>query len=333
MRNSITDVPGITVGNAQNMDAARGCTVVLCPQGATPGVDVRGGAPGTREIDCCQPANFVPFAHAVYLGGGSAFGLEGAGGVMRFLEEKKAGLDVGVTKVPIVPGAVIFDLLLGDPGIRPDAAMGYSACAAAGLLFNEGNAGAGTGASVGKTAGVSRSMKGGLGTSSVQAGALIVGALVIVNCFGDVIEPGTGETIAGALNEAGDGFAGSMTLLAAHPEGIDPFRGNTTIGVVATNARLSKAQANRVAMMAHDGFARAINPVHTMHDGDTIFCLATGSVEADVTVVGSLAAEAMARAIVSAVMHADSAYGLPGFQEMRARMKKGASSGALPFEP
>ena len=323
MRNSITDVPGITVGNAQDMKAARGCTVVLCPQGATPGVDVRGGAPGTREIDCCHPANFVPFAHAVYLGGGSAFGLEGAGGVMRFLEEKKAGLDVEVTKVPIVPGAVIFDLLLGDPAVRPDAAMGYSACAAAGLMFKEGNAGAGTGASVGKTAGLSRSMKGGLGSSSIEAGALIVGALVIVNCFGDVIEPGTGETIAGALNEAGNGFAGSMSLLAAHPEGIDPFHGNTTIGVVATNARLSKAQANRVAMMAHDGFARAINPVHTMHDGDTIFCLATGSVDADVTVIGSLAAEAMARAIVSGVTHADSAFGLPGFQEIRARMKKG----------
>ena len=323
MRNSITDVPGITVGNAQNTDAARGCTVVLCPQGATPGVDVRGGAPGTRETDCCHPASFVPFAHAVYLGGGSAFGLEGAGGVMRFLEEKKVGLDVGVTKVPIVPGAVIFDLLLGDPRIRPDAAMGYRACEAAGLTFKEGNTGAGTGASVGKTAGVPRSMKGGLGTSSIEAGALIVGALVIVNCLGDVIDQATGETVAGALNESGDGFAGSMSLLAANPQGIDPFRGNTTIGVVATNARLSKAQANRVAMMAHDGFARAINPVHTMHDGDTIFCLATGSADADVTVVGSLAAEAMARAIVSAVMHADSAYGLAGFQEIRARIRKG----------
>ncbi len=324
MRNNITDVPGITVGNAQNTDAARGCTVVLCQQGATPGVDVRGGAPGTRETDCCQPASFVPFAHAIYLGGGSAFGLEGAGGVMRFLEEKNIGLDVGVTKVPIVPGAVIFDLLLGNPRIRPDAAMGYRACEAAALTFKEGNAGAGTGASVGKTAGVPRSMKGGLGTSSIEAGPLIVGALVIVNCFGDVIEPATGKTLAGTLNESGDGFASSMAILAAHPQGINPFRGNTTIGVVATNARLSKAGANRVAMMAHDGFARAINPVHTMHDGDTIFCLATGSVDADVTVVGSLAAQSMARAIVSAVMHAESAYGLAGYQEICARMK-GAS--------
>jgi L-aminopeptidase/D-esterase-like protein len=326
MRNSITDVPGILVGNAQDTRAGKGCTVILPEAGAVAGVDIRGGAPGTRETDCLDPSNMVSIVHAVYLGGGSAFGLDGAAGVMKYLEERKVGFDVGVCRVPIVPGAVIFDLTVGDYRVRPDAAMGYEACAAAGQEVAQGNVGAGTGAAVGgehTPAVASRMMKGGLGTASLAAGSVVVGAIVVVNCFGDVIDPATGETLAGLLNEARDGLAGMRGLLATLPGAADLYPGNTTIGVIATNARLDKAQARRVALMAHDGFARAINPIHTMHDGDTIFCLATGTLDGDVTVIGSLAAEAMARAIVNAVMSAETAYGLPCVREIRGRIPTG----------
>jgi len=323
MKDSITDVPGILVGHAQDERAGTGCTVILCGGDIVASVDVRGGAPGTRETDCLDPSTFISCVQAIYLGGGSAFGLDGACGVMRFLEEKKAGFDVGVCRVPIVPGAVIFDLLVGDPLVRPDAAMGLRACRAAGETVAQGNVGAGTGATVGKAGGISRAMKGGLGTASVSARDLVVAAIVVVNCYGDIVDPATGQTVAGALNEKGDGFAGALRLIAENPSGGNPFVGNTTIGVVATNARMAKAQAKRVAMMAHDGYARAINPIHTAHDGDTVFCLATGKVDADVTVIGSLAAQAMTRAILSGVKSAASAYGVPGFEEIRARTAKG----------
>lgn len=323
MKDSITDVPGILVGNAQDDRAGTGCTVVLCGNGVVASVDVRGGAPGTRETDCLDPSNSVSCVQAIYLGGGSAFGLDGACGVMQYLEEKKTGFDAGVCRIPIVPGAVIFDLLVGDPLVRPDAAMGIRACQAAGAATAQGNVGAGTGASIGKAGGISRAMKGGLGTASFSAKDLVVAALVVVNCYGDVVDPATGQIVAGALNEKRDGFAGSLRLIAENPAGTNPFAGNTTIGVVATNARLDKAQAKRVAMMAHDGYARAINPIHTTHDGDTIFCLATGAIEADVTVVGSLAADVMTRAILNGVRSAVSAYGVPGFNEMREKIEKG----------
>ncbi|HEY9594228.1 MAG TPA: P1 family peptidase [Spirochaetia bacterium] len=322
MRNTITDVPGILVGHAQDEKAGTGCTVVLCESGAVAGVDVRGGAPGTRETDCLDPSNFVPAVHAIYLGGGSAFGLDGASGVMRYLEEKGIGLDVGVCRVPIVPGAVIFDLPVGDCRVRPSAQMGYDACRAAGAEVAQGNVGAGTGASVGKAAGLSRTMKGGLGTASIRSGDLIVGAIVAVNCYGDVLDAETGEILAGALTEDRSGFAVTTRLMSRSPDSVDPFSGNTTIGVVATNARLDKAQAERVAMMAHDGFARAIDPIHTMHDGDTIFALATGGVDADITVTGALAARVMAQAIASAVRHAKSAYGLPCHAELQTLIRR-----------
>jgi L-aminopeptidase/D-esterase-like protein len=323
MKNSITDVPGILVGHAQDDRAGTGCTVILCGDGILASADVRGGAPGTIETDCLDPSSFVSCVHAVYLGGGSAFGLDGASGVMRWLEDRKTGFDVGVCRIPIVPGAVLYDLLVGDPLVRPDAAMGARACQAAGAAVAQGNVGAGTGATVGKAGGIARAMKGGLGTASLSAKDLVVAALVVVNCYGDVVDPATGQIVAGALNEKRDGFAGSLRLIAENPAGTNPFTGNTTIGVVATNARLDKAQAKRVAMMAHDGFARTINPIHTAHDGDAAFCLATGAIEADVTVIGSLAADVVSRAILNGVRSAVSAYGVPGYDEMRERMEKG----------
>ncbi len=322
MNGAITDVPGILVGQAQDLRAGTGCTVVLCEQGATAGVDVRGGAPGTRETDALDPGNVVPCAHAIYMGGGSSFGLAGACGVMRYLEERGIGFDVKVTRVPIVPGAVIFDLSVGDPRVRPDADMGYRACQAAGRDVAQGNAGAGTGASVGKAAGRDRVMKGGLGTASVRVGKLVVGAIVVVNCFGDVLDHETGKILAGALDASGTGFENIMSLFVMGRQPADPFVGNTTIGAIATNAALDKAQAARVAAMAHDGFARAINPIHTMHDGDTIFALATGVVQGDLSVIGSLAAHVMAGAIANAVTQAESAYGLPGYREVRDRVAR-----------
>jgi L-aminopeptidase/D-esterase-like protein len=329
MRDSITDVPGIRVGHAQDTASATGCTVVLCENGAVAGVDVRGGAPGTRETDCLDPTNVIPCVHAVYLGGGSAYGLAGAEGVMKFLEERRIGFDVGVCRVPIVPGAVIFDLSVCQSAIRPDAVMGYRACQSAGIEVAQGNIGAGTGAAVGGDHGpatASRMMKGGVGTASVASGDLVVGAIVVVNCLGNVIDVSTGEVLAGLLNETRDGLAGMTALLASLPEGADHFPGNTTIGVIATNARLDKAQARRVALMAHDGFARAIDPIHTMQDGDSIFCLATGAVRANLTAVGALAAHAMSRAILNAVRSAETAYGLPCAREMDGMLKKGRPS-------
>lgn len=305
MMDCITDVKGIKVGHAQDLDAATGCTVVLCEEGAVGGAEVRGGAPGTRETDLLGPRNLVEKVHGVYLSGGSAFGLDGASGVMRYLEERGIGFDVGVTKVPIVPAAVLFDLTVGDYRKRPDFAMGYEACLNA-TDNNDmmGNVGAGTGATVGKFLGDEFSMKGGLGTASIKVGDLVVGALVAVNCLGDVIDPDTGEIVAGALNETKTGFADTMKLMKAGVTGAGGFGRNTTIGVVATNAALTKAGAGKVASMAHNGYARTIRPVHTMYDGDTVFCLSCGRVRAEVSIVGALAAEVVAKAVVRAVRSA-----------------------------
>jgi len=322
MLNSITDIEGIKVGHAQDLEAATGCTVVLCEEGATAGVDVRGGAPGTRETDLMNPSNLVEKVHAIYLSGGSAFGLDGASGVMQFLEERGIGFETAAAKVPIVPGAVLYDLSIGNPKVRPDKAMGYEACLNASdenTLI--GNVGAGTGATVGKILGDEYSMKGGLGNASVQVGELKVAAIVAVNCLGDIIDIETGEIIAGALNKNKNGFANTMKLLQMGMPNPSVFATNTTIGVVATNAKLTKSAANRVAFMAHDGYARAINPVHTMFDGDTIFCLATGKVDADISIVGALAADVMARAIIRGVKAAKSLYGRICYEEFRALYK------------
>lgn len=315
----IKEIEGIKVGNAENVEAGTGCTVVICEEGATPGVDVRGGAPGTRETDLIRSENFVEKIHAVVLAGGSAFGLDAASGVMKYLEERGIGFDTGVLKIPIVASAILFDLAVGNPYIRPDFEMGYKACVNAEKgEFTCGNKGAGTGATVGKFLGIKRAMKSGLGCYALQAGELKVGAVVAVNALGDVFDPETGEVIAGLLDEKGEKIISTEKVII---DGLgadkNVFQGNTTIGVVITNAMLSKAEANKVASMAHDGYARAIKPVHTMFDGDTIFVMATGKVKVDPTSVGVLAVKAVERAIVRALKEAESAYGLKSYKDLK----------------
>ncbi|AFV11526.1 peptidase S58 DmpA [Thermacetogenium phaeum DSM 12270] len=315
---AFTDIEGIKVGHAQNMEAATGCTAVLCEEGAAAGVDVRGGAPGTRETDLLNPVNLVEKIHAAIICGGSAFGLDAASGVMQYLEERGIGFDVQVTKVPIVCGAVLFDLAIGDPSVRPDKEMGYQACLnATNRECPEGNVGAGTGATVGKILGMERAMKGGLGVCCFQVGELKVGALVAVNCMGDVIEPATGEILAGALSDNRRTFADTeKVMMLEYAKQKNYFAGNTTVGVVATNGSFNKAQMNKVASMAHNGLGRVIRPAHSMVDGDTIFALATGKVEADINVAGLLAARAVERAIVRAVKQASSLHGFIAYRDL-----------------
>lgn len=322
MSDSITDVEGIKVGHYTDLAAATGCTVVLCGQGASAGVDVRGAAPGTRETALLNPVCLVEQVHAILLSGGSAFGLNAAAGVMRFLEEHGSGFDVGVARVPIVPAAVLFDLTIGRADVRPDAEAGYQAClAASGGAVAEGTVGAGTGATVGKLFGPKLATKGGLGTASQKIGnGIVVGAIVAVNAFGDVVDPTTSQIIAGTRKPGSGGFANSVQQMKSWDRQ-QPALGitNTTIGVVATNAYLTKAQATKVAQMAHDGLAMAIRPVHTMSDGDTVFALATGDPSkdaGDVTVIGSIAAEVMARAVVRAVRQATGLDGIPAANEL-----------------
>jgi L-aminopeptidase/D-esterase-like protein len=306
---TLTSVPGLEVGHDTDPRRPTGCTVVLCRRGATAGVDVRGAAPGTRETDLLAPENTVSQVHGILLAGGSAFGLDAAGGVMRWLEEQGHGFAVGPLRVPIVPGAVIFDLLVGDGRIRPDAQAGYRACQQASHHpVQQGCVGAGAGATVGKLFGPALAMKGGLGSAAVQVGEWIVGALVVCNALGDVIDPATGHIVAGARTQA-DGLQlldSVNAQLAGHTTGHLVAGNNTTIGVIGCNARLSKAQAKRLAQVGHDGLARTIRPVHTPMDGDTLFALATGTVasEPDLMLLSTLAAEAVAQATLQAVRHA-----------------------------
>ena len=314
----LTAVTGIKVGHHTLSERPTGCTVVLVEAGATAGVDVRGSAPGTRETDLLSPLNMVDQVHAIVLSGGSAFGLDAASGVVRYLEERGIGFDVRVAKVPIVPAAILFDLTIGDAKIRPSADCGYQAARAATTeVVQEGNVGAGAGATVGKLAGLARAMKSGIGTAALALpSGLTVAALVAVNAVGDVINPATGQVIAGVRTEDEKGFADSRALLKAGTLRNRRIGQNTTIGVVATNARLTKVQATKVAQMAHDGYVRAISPVHTPLDGDTVFALATGTLTSDVDLltVGALAAEAMSEAIVRA---ARTATGIPGYPAAR----------------
>ena len=307
---SITDVHGIRVGHAQNRSARTGVTVVLCSRdGAVGGVDVRGAAPGTRETDLMKPGNLVEKVNAVVLSGGSAFGLDSAGGVMCYLEQNGVGLDMGVCRVPIVPAAVIYDLSVGDPKVRPDASMGMAACERAGKEMAQGQVGAGTGATVGKLVPGGIPQNGGLGSASITLpNGVTVGAVAVVNAVGDIYHPHTGKLIACACMEDGTRVP-AESLLYGHVPAVKPKRiqeagQNTTIAVVATDAVLTKEQANRLAAVAHDGLARAIRPVHTQMDGDTVFALATGRVEADVNFLQlcALASEVMARAIVNGVL-------------------------------
>jgi len=314
---SITDVKGIKVGNAEDLIGATGCTVIIIENGAVCGVDVRGGAPGTRETDLLDPVNLVEKVHAIYIGGGSAFGLDGASGVMKYLEEKRIGFDVGYTKVPIVPGAIIFDLGVGSPFVRPDKEMGYQACLNAKDEFSkQGNIGAGAGCTVGKAFGMRQCMKAGLGIESIKVRELIVGALAVVNAFGDIVDPETNSIIAGALSPDKKSFLNTEEFIIHGNVKETPFK-NTTIGVVATNAKLTKAMAKRVAMMAQDGIARTIRPAHTMFDGDTVFALSTGEVEEDISRIGIIAAKMLERAIVNAVKNADSLFGITACKDLK----------------
>ena len=318
---SLTDVAGLRVGHFTDSRRPTGCTVILAPEGAVAGVDVRGAAPGTRETELLSPLNAVEQVHAVLLAGGSAFGLDAAGGVMRWLEERGVGVQVGPARVPIVPAAILFDLWIGDVTVRPDAASGYAACeAASSAPVAQGNVGAGTGCSVGKLFGIARAMRGGLGSASVTVDGITVAALVAVNAIGDVIDPATGRVVAGARTPDGRALFGTMQALQ-RGELPAPLQvgAATTLGVVATDAVLTKAQAGKMAQMAHDGFARSINPVHTQTDGDTIFALATGAAgrSANLTLLGALGAEVMAQAVLRAVRAATRLSG-PGLPELPA---------------
>lgn len=311
MHDDITDIPGIRVGHDTNLEAGTGCTVILCDTPTVGGVDVRGGAPATRETDLLRPMHLVEEIHAVLLTGGSAYGLDAASGVMQYLEAQNIGFDVGVARVPIVPAAALFDLALGSAKVRPDAAAGYRACEqATHEEIAQGNVGAGTGATVGKALGPAFATKGGLGSASMQlADGTLIGAIVAVNALGDIIDLQTQQVITGARNPGGD-FISS-----------NPF-GNTTIAVVATNASLTKEEINKVAQMAHDGLAQVIRPAHTMFDGDTVFALAVGPkrqttrpdsamMALQVSRIGTAAATTLARAITKAVRNATDLHGVP----------------------
>lgn len=312
-----TDIGGLKVGHAQDIRAATGCTVVICEKGAVAGVDVRGGSPGTRETDALDPVNIRQSIHAVLLAGGSAFGLDAAAGVMQYLEERHIGRDVKVTRVPIVCGAILFDLKCGDYRVRPDKAMGYRACCSAvDTAFPVGSVGAGTGATVGKIRGPQYAMKGGIGACGLQEGELKVGALMAVNCVGDIYDAQAGRFVAGMRSEDGRMVGGSEErMLRDYANRTDFFSENTIIGVVATNAALTKSQANKLAAVAQDGIARAVRPAHTTFDGDTIFTMATGKVEADPNVVGILAVRAVETAIVQAAREAQPLAGYPACRD------------------
>jgi L-aminopeptidase/D-esterase-like protein len=317
----LTDVPGLEVGHFTDERRPTGCTAILCRRGAVCGVDVRGGAPGTRETDLLDPVNTVQEAHAVVLSGGSAFGLDTATGVVRFLEEQGIGFPVGEAKVPIVPAAILFDLSLGDWKIRPDADAGYEAARAAGTgPVPEGSVGAGTGAMVGKLLGGARAMKGGLGTAAMRLPrGGTVAALVAVNSFGDVVDPDTGRTVAGVRGKDGRELAGALNVLLGGEVAPRSQKGeNTSIGVIGTDVALNQAEATKVAQMAHDGLARVIRPVHTPWDGDTLFALSTGKVEVPqpALLVGVVAAEVVSRAVLRAVRTATGLPGLPSAAEL-----------------
>lgn len=317
---TLTDIDGFKLGHAQNEKGGTGCTVIIAENGASAGVAVRGGAPGTRETDLLDPMEMVQQIHAVVLAGGSAYGLDASSGVMQYLESKGIGFDVGVAKVPIVCSAVLFDLTFGDPKIRPDLKMGMEACKNAETYKDQfqGNIGAGFGATVGKLMGNDYAMKGGLGTYAIQIGDLKIGAVVAVNCLGDVIDPNTQEIIAGVYDRKNAHFLQSERLFVDQIKSKkDLFKGNTTIGAVVTNAKLDKAQANKIASMTHNAYGRTMYPAHTMYDGDTIFTMASNQVECDLTVLGLLSTYVMERAVINAVENAKSLNGFPSAKEIR----------------
>ena len=314
----ISDINGFKVGHAQDREGGSGCTAIICEEGACAGVDVRGGGPASRETELLKPINMVQKIHCVMLSGGSAYGLEAGDGAMQHLEEKGVGFDVTVGVVPIVCGASLFDLICGDPKCRPDKTMGYEACRNAEKNDPaEGNAGAGCGATVGKFKGLERAMKSGLGIYAVQAGSVQCAAVVAVNALGDVLDYETGKPIAGMMNEEKTAVASTAEAMVEEISKQQNLYGNnTTLGCILTNAKLTKDQCTKLAGLTHNGYARTISPVHTSNDGDAIFVMATGEVEADADALGVLASEVMARAINRAARQAESAYGYKAARDL-----------------
>lgn len=329
--NTITDVPGIKVGHASDFNALTGCTVILCEEGAIGGVDIRGTATGTRQLDALTFLHLVEKIHAILFTGGSAFGLDAAGGVMTFLEERGKGFDVGKTRIPIVPTAVIFDFGIGDYRVRPNHQMGYQACLNASKKVVEGSVGAGTGATVGKLFGIERAMKGGVGTSSIRGPkGIVVGALVVVNAFGDVYDPESNQILAGARNsKKSSQLANSSKWIkkgvtrkqfgALTPPDLSAF--NTTLGVIATNANLSKKEVHQIAQIAHSGLTKEISPIHTTFDGDMVFALSIGKKKADVNTIGLLGEAALIESVKRAVMKADGFGVIPAYKDIYGNEK------------
>ena len=318
MTGAITDIPGILVGHATDRRARTGCTVVLCENDAVGGIDIRGTAAGTRQVDALRSLHLVDRVQAILLAGGSAFGLDAAGGVMRFLEERGRGFDVKVTRVPIVPTAVIFDLAFAEKGVRPNEAMGYQACLNASKMVEEGSVGVGTGATVGKLFGLSHATKGGVGTACFALGKILVGALVVVNAFGDVINEETGEILAGTRDPESDlRFINTFDQIKSGriPRGESLF--NTTLGIVATNVKLTRPQATKLAQMGQNGLVKVITPIHSTYDGDVVFALSVGEEQADLNVIGSMADRAMREAVRRAIDVADGFGIVPSGREVK----------------
>lgn len=315
----ITEIEGIRIGQVENDEAGTGCTAFICPEGMRAGLDVRGGGPASRESQLLNPLMAAQAIHGIVLSGGSAFGLDAAGGVMQYLEEQEIGYDVGVTKVPLVAQADLFDLTVGDTFIRPDKQMGYEAARLAmeDPNYLDGNYGAGCGATVGKIGGMETCMKTGIGSYALQIGDLQIGAVVAVNAIGDIFDWKTGKQIAGLLNWDKMELRSTSEVMKASLDVVENrFTENTTLGVVITNARFEKNQLCKIAGMAHDGYARSIRPVHTSYDGDSIYAVSVGEISADQDVIGLLAAEVVSEAITRAVFSADSAYGYPSATEL-----------------
>ena len=315
----ITDIEPLMIGQAENKEAATGCTVLICEDGMRAGLDVRGGGPASRESQLLNPLMSAQIVHAIVLSGGSAYGLGTANGVMTYLEEQGIGYDTGYALVPLVAQSDIYDLSVGDPSVRPDPDMGYEAAKKAleAPNYQDGNFGAGCGASVGKIAGMDFAMKTGIGSYAVQIGDLKIGAIVVLNALGDVYDWRTGEQIAGFLTEDKTSLRSTMEQMSSSIEAKDnKFTGNTTLAVVVTNANFNKSQLCKIAGMAHDGYARSINPVHTSADGDSIYAVSVGDVVADQDLVGALGAEVVSEAIVRAVYNSEGAYGLPAAADL-----------------
>ena len=316
---SICDIEGFRIGQTENAEAGTGCTVIISENGCAAGVDIRGGGPASRECELLRPFSVAQVIHALVLGGGSTFGLDASGGVLDYLEEKGIGYDMGITHIPQVCQSDIFDLTVGDLKVRPDHDMGYQACINSEKgNYKDGNYGAGCGATVGKWLGMDYCMKTGIGSAAVSLGDVKLGAIVVVNAIGDIFDPDSGEMIACLLSEDKKSFRNTEKAMydAAKIKPAD-FAGNTTIGAILTNAALDKIQLSKIASMAHNGYARCIRPVHTSMDGDTIYALSNGSVNADMDLIGTLAARVMSMAIVKAVKSAESAFGHPGYQNFR----------------